>query len=431
MHRSGLSVGIGRTLARAARATAVAAAVAVVLTSASPVVAQPGGGQGRGGPGGGFGGGFGGMGGFGPTIASRDLDRYADFLRLSPEQREMSRLLFEGYTEQTRQLGNTLRQQMERVREQFRENRDPSAWQGIQSSMEEMRASRVKIETGFLEDFKAILSDDQRAKWPELERSMRRDRLLPRGLMSGERLDVIRLVDEADLPPVVRAEAELVLEQYTLALDRALVRRQEVQEDAMRQAGELFRSGDMDQAQGLLEKARSASTEVRDLNRKYARQIEALLPDDHRGSWQAAVKRASFPQIYRPSMAARSFEAAAGFADLDETQKDALAAMRASYERDVSSVNDRLAAAQEESEGAITVREIMRRGRGGAEEGPMGELRRERRDLDRSALDNLRKLLRPEQIERLPQNDREGRPDRGGDRGRFMDGAGERRRQIG
>lgn len=392
---------------------------------ATPAFAQQGG---RGGPGGAFGG-FGG--GFGATIASRDLDRYADFLRLTPDQREMTRLLFEGYTEQTRQLGIGLRQEMERVRDQFRENRDPAAWQGLQSTLEEMRASRAKIESEFLEDFKAVLSDEQKTRWPDLERTMRRDRLLPRGFMSGERLDVIRLVEEAELPPVTRAEAELVLEQYKEALDRVLVRRQEVQENAMRQAGEMFRSGDMEGAQDLLEKARAASSEVRDLNRKFARQVESLLPDDRRAAWQAAVKRASFPQIYRPSMAARSLEAASGFADLDDCQRTALAALRASYDRDVSGVNERLAAAQEEAEGTITVREIMRRGRGGMEEGPMGDLRRERRDLDRTTLDNLRKILRSEQIERLPQGDREGRPERGGDRGRFLDGAGDRPRQIG
>jgi Spy/CpxP family protein refolding chaperone len=364
-------------------------------------------------PGGGFGGGGFGRGMFGETINSRDMQRYQDFLRLTPEQREMVKVLFDGYTAQSRDLGEAMRKKMEQVRNDFQDTRDPSVWQGLQGAMEQMRASRQKMESSFMDDFKAVLTAEQATRWPELERTMRRDRMLPRGLMSGERLDVIRLVEDANLPPEARANAELVLEQYKVDLDRALVKRTEVTEDAMRQAGELFRTGDMERAQGLLEKARSASSEVRDLNRRYARQIEALLPDDKKAAWQDAVKRASFPQVYRPSLAGRSLEAAAGFGDLDDSQRTAIEALRGSYLRDSSGINDKLAAAQEDMENTMTVGQMMRRGRGGPDDGPMGDLRRQRRDLDRTALDNLKKILKPGQIERLPQDQAD---DQGGPR---------------
>ena len=389
----------------------------VAMTTAS-VLAQ-GGGGGR------FGGGGGGMFGGQPTISTRDLTKYEDFLTLTPEQRDMVQTLHEGYLEQTRTLNESMREKMEKVRAEFEDTRDPAVWQGIQGAMEEARATRKKMESGFLDDVKAVLTADQAANFPRLERLIRRDQMLPRGLMSGERVNIVELTDQAELPAEVRAQADPVLEQYQDELDRALVHRTEVTEDSMRQAGQLFRDGDMDQAQDLLEKAREASIAVRDVNAKYARQIEGILPADKQPAWKDAVRRASFPQIYRPTQASRSLEAAAGFSDLDDAQKTSIAALQTTYARDSAGVNTRLADEQQKAEESMTVMEIMRRGRGGQDEGPMADLRRERRDLDRATLDNLKKILKPEQVERLPTEERGGR--QGGGEG----GQGQRGRQQG
>jgi hypothetical protein len=193
--------------------------------------------------------------------------------------------------------------------------------------------------------------------------------------------------------------------------------------------GQLFRDGDMDKAQDLLEKGREASIAVRDVNAKFARQIEGMLPADKQAAWKDAVRRASFPQIYRPSQASRALEAAAGFSDLDDSQRTSLAALQATYSRDSASVNSRLAEEQQKAEETMTIGQIMRRGRGGGggqDEGPMGDLRRERRDLDRTTLESLKKILKPEQVERLPSNDDRGGQGRQNDGGQGAQGGGRR-----
>ncbi|MCC6660279.1 MAG: hypothetical protein IT437_05280 [Phycisphaerales bacterium] len=399
--------------------------VGAVAMAAATVLAQ--GGGGGGGRFGGFGGGpFGGM---NQTISTRDLTRYEDFLQLTPEQRDMVKTLHDGYTEQANAQNDSLREKMDKVRAEFQDTRDPSVWQGLQGTMEEARASRKKMDAAFLDDVKAVLTADQSARFPQLERLIRRDRMLPRGLMSGERVNVVELAEQAELPAEVKAQADPVLEQYQEELDRALVKRTEVTEDTMRQAGVLFRDGDMEKAEALLDKAREAAVAVRDVNTKYARQIEGMLPDDKKAAWQDAVRRASFPQIYRPTQASRALEAAAGFADLDDTQKTGIAALQASYTRDSAGVNLRLGEAQQKAEETMSVMEIMRRGRG-QDDGPLGDLRRERRDLDRTTLDNLKKILRPEQVERLPSNEDRGGPGAGNRQGGGPDegqGGGRRR----
>ncbi len=214
----------------------------------------------------------------------------------------------------------------------------------------------------------------------------------------------------------------------------------------------------------MLKQSREASVKVREVNRRYARQVQDLLPDDKKAAFDHAFKQASFPNVYRQSQSDRQIVAAQGFADLTEEQKTAIAALKESHARDEAAAQERLAAAMEENEMKMTAEQLMRRfgggmmgggrggqggpgggggaggqnggrggnnnnpgagrgnqggggaaggqggGRGGPqEEGVVGELRAKSRELDKNASESLKKILRPEQVDRLPQQE-----DRGG-----------------
>lgn len=417
--------GLGRTCA--------ALAAALTLGLAAPALGQgrPGGGGG-GGPGQrGFGGGGffgGGMGQdmFTPAVDSRELERYKTILGLDRDQSDIVRSLFEGYNEEFRAAAAEMRQKLEAARREARESGDRGGFGAMREMFQTFRARREAMEKSFFTDVQAILTPEQQAQWPRVERVRRREHTVQRGLMSGERVDVIQVVEQQKLPQDVRASLTPTLEQYELDLDKALIERNKAYDDAMTRIGELFQNGDPEAAraemQKIMDASRSASIRVRDLNRRYARQVQGMLPEAARWEFERAVRQASFPQVYRETRASRQLAAAKGFSDLDDAQRQGIQALSEAYARDLGQINDQLAQATERMEETITADRIFRARMGGMEDGPAAELWQKRRDLDRTTGESLRKLLRPEQIERLPrQNPDEdegpGRRFRGGDGG--------------
>lgn len=411
--------GLVRSLVCAAgMSLGVAGAVLLPVTAA---FAQPGGGGGRG-PGG-FGGG--GMGGgmmgqmMTPALSARDLDRVVASLGLNDEQKAAVKVLHEGFAEEMRTALENVRKQTETIRDEFRDTQDPEVFQKMRPIMEKARDARRKADEQFMNDVKAVLTPAQAEKWPSAERAMRRVTTVRRGLMSGERVDLIQVVDELKLDGESAASVKPILDAYEMDLDRELIQRNKQYEEGLDRMAQLRDAGDFEGIQEVIAKGREASVKVRDVNRRYARQIEGQLPEASREAFQAEFKRQSFPEVYRETNAARSLDAAVGFADLTPEQKDQVLAMRESYRRSLAATNDKLAAAIEENEMNFDVR---RMGRGQQDENPANDIRRDRRDLDRTTIEKLRAVLTDAQKERLPQAERGG-PD-GGGRG----GQGQRRR---
>lgn len=408
------------------------AAIGVALSLGSVAQAQPGGG---GGPGGfrmfGGGGGGGGMGGevLNPSISSRDLERAGKILSLDKDQTEAAKMLFDAYQEQYKAKAEPLRKKMERAREEFRESRDPSVWGGLRDEFRKLGPVREEMEKTLFADLKAVLREDQAASWEKFERSVRRERSLNRGLMSGERVNLIQIVERAELDDESKAKVAPVLDQYEVDLDRALTARTQFTTEQMSRAGEIFGGGDPAELQKMIEKGRQLAVVVRDVNKRYARQVEDLVPEDKALKIAAEVRRQSFPRVFETTRAQRLLDAAAKFEDLDENQKASVASLRDSYVRDAEALNDQMTRETEKFEMSITAEQLMGMFRGG-NRGPVEELFNKRGQLGRTAEDNLRKILSPEQQKRLPEDGgRDGR-DRGNNGQRRQDGERRRDRQT-
>lgn len=406
----------------------IVAASVVVATVAPSALAQngnrqPGGNGGTqpnrqgGGPGGGGFGGFGGMGrdSMEPAFTSRQIDKYGQVLGLTPDQQAAVKQLYEGYAEEVRNASEKVRTKMDEVRSEFRDTQDPSVFSKMEDSMKSYRDARKKMDEGFTSDVKALLTPKQLEVWPTVERDQRRESGLRRGFISGERVDLVSLVDDLKPADTVKTALKPILEQYEQDLDRELVKRNQFQEKNMDKIGELMRNGDADAAQKLIQEGRESSIAVRDVNRSFAKQIAAALPDDQRAAFNDAFKKASFPDVYRQTQATSSLKAASGLPDLTADQKDALAHLTDTYDKSLSTVNDKLASAQEDMEMKFNVADMRARfgrgggGGGGTQDNPQRDLRREKSDLDRTTIDSLRKILTDDQQAKLPKPDQNGR----------------------
>ena len=182
-----------------------------------------------------------------------------------------------------------------------------------------------------------------------------------------------------------------------------LIARNEAYDDGIERAGELMRAGDMDALQALMDKGREASDRVREVNRRYARQIEPMLPEGARPGFGEAVNRASFPEVYRPTHARRVLDAAVALDGLDENQAASVRAIAEGYARDLAAANREMAAAIEEREKTMDARQLMRGGRGRGRGDGMEALYEARRALEESTLESLRKVLTEEQFAKMPE----------------------------
>ncbi len=370
---------------------------------------------------------FGGESAFQPAVTRTELETYGDLLGLDDQQRDAAEMLLEGYVQAFQSRAAEARERIQRLMEEARESRDRTRWMEMGEYRMRFQEEAREMEQGLLADLRTLLTPEQASRWELVERTRRRERTLGQGQMSGERVDVIRLTRELELDPALRSSIDEVLAQYELDLDRALVKRNEAYERIRSGFGRM-RDGDFSEMEDLMNAAREASRRVRDVNERYARQVSGLLPEDLRASFEKRVREAAFPQVYRASRVQRQLDAALEFEDLSDEQRERLGAIRASYLRDSEALNERLARAWREAEDSMEIRQMFR---GGLNEGELGELRRQRRELDQQFGERLREVLTDEQLDRLPreQEDRGRRffDARRGQRGRALRGGGETR----
>lgn len=176
----------------------------------------------------------------------------------------------------------------------------------------------------FIANARAVLTPEQADRWPDLERALRRRDLLPRGEVSGERVDLFEVVARVELSEESRAAVESLLADYAVQLDAALVWREQAasddDDDVFRDVIRDYQSGvaDANDLRRMARHLRTLRTRVRDVNIMFADQIRgAMTLEEEARAFEQAWKEAAFPRIYAETYAQRVLQAALAFEDLD------------------------------------------------------------------------------------------------------------------
>ncbi|HYF14546.1 MAG TPA: Spy/CpxP family protein refolding chaperone [Phycisphaerales bacterium] len=330
-------------------------------------------------------------------IPRRSIERAAEDLGLTREQRDALEALYEGYRAELRDLNEQARTQREAAMEKFREERDPSIFEGLQDTMRKSRDKRAAVEAEFMTDVQALLSAEQAGRWERVQAGVKREQAMRRGRMAGERVEIGSLLREMN----VALEGDLAgtVEQYHTDLDRALAERDRLMENV----GDAFarrRDGNEDEIAKAFQERREASEKVRDVNKRFARQVQDMLPEARREEFARRVEEASYPEVYRETRAKRVFDAANAVVDLTDDQKLALADVQDAYNAELKALQPRMREAWDKLEGEFTGQRIARDGMRGIGEGTR-EIMEERRALDGKAIDQIRKILTPEQADSI------------------------------
>ncbi len=341
---------------------------------------------------------------------------YTKLLGLNDDQAQSGQELFDAYRAAFKVAQEEHQGKMDSIQETMRDTGD------FQASMKDMQEATTTfsekssaLESSFMGDLKAILTDTQSEQWPAVERHRRRETGLRMGFYSGAAVDLISMVEKLKADPGT-PEFTALMSQYELELDRRI-------QDASRERSDIAKDAekndpmDFEAQQERMKKMGESSKTIRDLNRDYVKRLGTLMGAEQRAALEAEYKRRSFPNVYDEAHIEQCLKAAVGFADLDTTQKETLTTMYEQYRRDAQPLNEAWARAindAEEDAGGSIVMEMNKWNAGGASEN-LKKGRADRKDLDAKFKQRLEEILSPTQRERLPS-----KKSSDGDRGGFQ-----------
>src|SRR5690606_24330340 len=151
---------------------------------------------------------------FDPAVSTKQMERYAEILGFTADQQAAALALLEAYHVEFDAAARPVRDRLEELRNEARATRDRALWGEIMQARGDFEQQAEKMADSFLADVQTLLTPQQAQEgWPKVERERRRELSIPRGLMSGERVDVIALVDALSLDEAQRAGLDDTLNQ--------------------------------------------------------------------------------------------------------------------------------------------------------------------------------------------------------------------------
>jgi len=342
----------------------------------------------------------------GDPLRVRDVERAAELVGMTEDQRAAAKTLLEGYEQQLRSMREEQQAQREEAMEAMRDSGDTSGFQAMRDAQAKQREKQSQLETQLLGDMKALLKPEQAEKWAGVEASIRRDQRLRRGLMSGERLNVRDIVHDMKLEGDAASAAEGILQQYDVEIDRQLVARDQLMDQPMPDFRGFQDPDAMEAMQKRMTERREASVKVRDVNKRFAAQVEGVLPDGQREAFKARVQEGTYPEVFRRTSGGEAIAKAMAMPHLSPEQMEQVVKIEEEYKAKLGSWQPKAVKAWDEMETQMTPDRMMG---GGARDAmrPLGDLRGERRELDRTTLDALKKVLTDDQAKELPELERE------------------------
>lgn len=315
------------------------------------------------------------------------------------EIREAMRAEFETIREEMRELRPT-EEEMNAMRDRFRTM--GTAWDN----------ERNQLRTEFVSSMMSILTDTQIEAWPSFERIVRRRHSMGRGTLSAESVDLLLVLNEAGIGENERTKFADVIDAYELELDAALVARNDFLDENQTAIFDAMRLNDAETVRRQVTAEMSVRKAVRDVNESYAGTLAGLLNDrpvtPGLKDFEELYLERAFPQVHRPTMMQRSFEAVRRFDNVPPAFLDAIAGLEDAYLTELDTINDRLLAAIRAHEPEQYIERFADRmarmqniERAPADD-PIGDIRAERGEMEQRYRRQLESVLTEDQVESLP-----------------------------
>ncbi|CAE7273102.1 unnamed protein product [Symbiodinium necroappetens] len=352
------------------------------------------------------------MGGLGRSdpVSTADIQDMSEFLSFTDDQRATALDMHTAYLSTFEENRDTLYQAINAIQEEFQQTQDMSIFEEMQKMVVEFEKTSKGAADRLFEDIQLILTEEQLENWPAFELRSFRKRTLPTvsngGMnISGATTDLIDIYEqhiESDVEDDdVRESLLPLLASYEREMDAVLHEyvevRNEVTEDSLEIGMDWM--ANMDKIDEIIKTYIGAAVKIRDINDRYTGRIASILSGDTRKSWENEFNVSASPSVYTDNYIDQSFNAARELTSLTEEQRERVEELRRRYLASESSVNAKWAAALRESEENLSFSAMMQ---GQMQSPEVGELRKERGDLDARTYDELAAVLTEEQREALP-----------------------------
>jgi hypothetical protein len=357
-------------------------------------------------------------GAFRPEVSARDLRVFVRVFGLRDEERVALESLHAAYVEalevRSREIKRIVNDMLEEA-EVIQDRRliESSAVQGKIAAWD---SEAEKMKSQFLEDLRSVLTREQESKWPILERELRRLREIGSGRMSGESVDLSRLVDSVVPGAWEHPDVADLMEQYAVGMDRLLLARDAATTKRTDEFEEAIKGGDASRAERIWKDAQASRIAIRDWNARFVREIGARLDPDDAAKLDRAYFEAANERLCQPTRGETYIRAVANLDSLSDTQQGEIAGIVEGYERARLALLRRIAVAEQE----LQERQIPNRLAKALGQDPEGKLasfdgasrlppdhpllalRRERLELDRHNRRRIDAVLQEWQREQVP-----------------------------
>jgi Spy/CpxP family protein refolding chaperone len=270
-------------------------------------------------------------GSFRPEFSARDLKVMIRVLDLKPDEQQALQALYDGYAGKLKSEGDVVKESAQEDIEKAEAMNDATLLKAAREKYQAFDKRADEWRKQFLEDLKSLLNRDQEARWPILERELRRIKSIGGGKLTGENIDIVRLTEDAlgdtPMPPAVSE----ILNRYREEIDHALTERQRFLDNEGKAFSDLLKN-DSGKALSLWKQSQVVRSVVRDVNERFARQVAAELPEAIRPGFEKKVFNQTFPMLVKPGKVDEYLKDALELSTLTAAQKTELEAIKARHE---------------------------------------------------------------------------------------------------
>ncbi len=254
-----------------------------------------------------------------PEYFNRDVMLIVQELELDETQRVILDALYEDYQDDFDAGLDHMKEQFMGMKDNLSHGDQKRVMRLVFAPWEDWIVKRKRLGADFLENVKVVLNGYQLEQWPAFQRQLFREKTLYKGRFSGEMLNLFNIVRDIHLDQPMEMLVQPVMQDYDLALDEALRRREEIFNTTQMGLLRSLQENDPQMSLKAVENQITARVDVRNVNDTYIELITAALPGGPGSEFRELALETAYPRVYRELPFMRLFEAAREIEGLDES----------------------------------------------------------------------------------------------------------------
>ncbi|HVZ94906.1 MAG TPA: hypothetical protein VG797_10385, partial [Phycisphaerales bacterium] len=273
-----------------------------------------------------------------PLVSPGQVDRIAGILGLSEEQKASARDLYGAYRGEFDLARGKLTDFYRRADRVHETTGDDAAVKAKERAKEKFDGHVAALRTRLIEDLHELVTPEQMAKWPLVERRLRRDELGEWGGLHGSGIDVAAVFEHIEKPGDRASRVAEIIDQYEDSIDRPLIEGRRVKGEWARREERLKKSAaapDPAEQQrattAFLSRLLTISQSMQRVNMRTVGELEDALPTARAAEFRDEFNGRAFGEMFTPGSFMTLVAEVERLDDLTAKQRERIDALREEY----------------------------------------------------------------------------------------------------